>query len=247
MMSGLDVLVGFAVDQLAHRFVRDVVHLGKLTDADIQFGKLLAQCACLLVRKTCEAMSLALRPVLAFLCKHISNIFPLGAYEEMRNSDASASVTMVTNQQIVRYGAVGQSVGEAMSKYALAVGIEFPVTVVLNIPSPYPAPITFGDHNLTPKALFDWSPSAIHSVLMGMNKFVRLVTPNKCLTAATAMAVTVWNFVKGKLGLDQLWGMLHGIGSPFTTIGQTRGAHEASPGLFIGFYRSSITHIGIFG
>jgi hypothetical protein len=32
------------------------------------------------------------------------------------------------------------------------------------------------------------------------------------------VAITVWNFVEGELGLSKLWGMLHHVNSPFVTL-----------------------------
>lgn len=50
------------------------------------------------------------------------------------------------------------------------------------------------------------------------------------------------NFIKGKLGLNELWGMLLHVVSPFVTIGQSRGRFQRHSAISIAFYQSIIPH-----
>lgn len=53
----------------------------------------------------------------------------------------------------------------------------------------------------------------------------------------------VVDFIKRKLGLAKMWGMLHFVSSASNATDQARGDLESPPGIFACFYRSSIAQM----
>lgn len=141
---------------------------------------------------------------MASLFCHVCHVVGMSAKEKVRNAYAAWIVTMVTYLHAIRDWTVFQFPSEAVSKYQFSTDARthLPVTKRMFVSSPFPTAIRTALVDLFPKA-FDGRTALIVPMdkVKGLtfDPTARLVREGCrfCQLPASALAITVWNFVRG--------------------------------------------------
>lgn len=161
------------------------------------------------------------------------------AKEQMARINTRRVIALVEHLQPYRYFTKVQMIGQSVSAPSFATDpLRQSIAIAIDRPMPLPAFIYRTWCNMRPKG-FLWrfinakADAMPVDVLFGFAcdpTFILIAPRSKIGHLPTAaMAVAIGNFVKGKLGLGEFWGMLrHSIVS-FQTLLTPRDARKASP------------------
>ena len=136
---------------------------------------------------------------LAFFTTAISNVVELCTKSQMRHSHAAWVIADVHNHHVFGNFSMLKFPCEAVSPHGLAVDSQYAITTVLNSASPQPT--VPGPINPAPEAITYGRAVVAIDVLdraaFSPPKALRAVWRNWCELTATAMAIAVWNILRG--------------------------------------------------
>jgi hypothetical protein len=205
---------------------------GKLKNANIEGGKLIAQFSGLFIGKARQAMLFALRSVLAFLLKHIRNVLFLSASKEMVRANAVSNIAMMADQKIIGNKAMRQGIRESVCKNLLATVPELAVSIAQNGSSPQPAVarlIHFAPKDFT-HFLMGGGCTPKHAMkVMVVDELVLLAVAYCRFATTSTLAIAVGDFVRGVVR-----DMLDHVVSPPKTCGHALGRLHRRQGTSIG-------------
>jgi hypothetical protein len=138
------------------------------------------------------------------LLDHVLNVIALRSHEEMKRITARRIVTLVANQVVRRYlpimKLVGYAVRAKVHSYMISHPIDAPITFAVCSASPKPALVGTALGEVVLKDLRqaeDVSGVMTLQELAGLSALVSASRDgrNRCLLAATAMTIAVWDFL----------------------------------------------------
>jgi hypothetical protein len=199
----------------------------------------------LIVREPRPANLLAMQLVVTPLLLAVLHIIQMCTQEQVIGVATRWIIALVQNVQAVWDGAIGKLVTNAMRAdivpSVLALDPYHTISKAVVVPRPFPTFIRAALIDVAPQLFREraFRPDIVvmaddESARFALDVAVlRIGLPGDLgLAAAAAMAEAVGYFVEVKLGLNKLWGMLHGVIVSFQTLTKARDAREASPGIF---------------
>ncbi len=188
---------------------------------------------------------------------HVVNIFVLRAKEKMRRVYATRTVSaraVVADIHIVRNGAIMQFPTDSVNSdsfgttFTIAASANPSVSFFVQTCQPVPTLVRAALIYLFPKSIGKWAryimaPDKSKRLTLDPSFFVLCFNRNGRGQATAAFAQLGACFVKGKLWLEQLWGMLGHVVSASNAFGQSQGRFHSSPGIFAWFTRSILAQV----
>jgi hypothetical protein len=190
----------FALQYISHVAGADTVLSGKrrcaftLSMPQARFGNLLL----------CKFRTWVIRPVrMATFFYHICRVVNVRAEKMMCGVAARRVIAFVANKLPIRYGAMRQFVGDAMSQEGLTTtaDMDSPVAVRVRAALPFPTIIGAKPMHLQPESVGNGAKSRVVPVNVAYWLALYMAAPvfvsycNRCLLSATAVTVTVWDFL----------------------------------------------------
>jgi hypothetical protein len=178
--------------------------------------------------------------LVASFCHFVGIVVCACANKQMLRVTAAWIVTLVTNYQAVWDRAIVQLIGKTVRPIMFAAVNKRPVALVAKGTLPFPTFLGLRRHKVHPKLHFygGWRTAvsllearrlALDPATLGTRRGCYI-----CYFATTAMAVAIGDFVKRKLGLDKLWGMIAHVISSFQLTDHALGCFQHRQGNSIG-------------
>lgn len=196
----------------------------------------LANSSNLVLRKFCGVDVTTFERLASTLLLSVNGVIAVCSKPEMRRIYAISDVTCVANQYAIWDRAIMQFIRKTMCAHLFywMRKAKLPVSSACNCSDPQPAFVRAALIYGVPKAFYGrktsmMTRSKMNRLPFNVSALAIVFIGDAYFSTAATFAITVGDFFEGKLELDQLWGMLWHVNSPFMTLTTPRDACKASP------------------
>jgi hypothetical protein len=195
----------------------------------------------------CAHIAFACQCYLSTLCYHIGIVISTCTDKEVGRIATRRVIAFMANDHAFRNETNMNLVRESVRHMMGLPIVKDTVSFCRSVAAPFPAGIWFANRQASPKLHLNCARNNTMPLEIARGftfAYAAALTCkciNACLLPATAVAVAVRDFIKGKLGLDKLWGMLRHVDFLLLGIGQSRGRLQRRSATCIGFYSCNYT------